>query len=108
MSLVSQIGPRPNLLGHESAGEHMRLEIEQPILTNTDIERIRHIEAHTNGAFRTRTLDICYPATEGAAGMVAALTALCQEAEKAVDMGYNILILSDRSIDIDHISYNFV
>jgi len=104
MSLVSQIGPRPNLLGHESAGEHMRLEIDQPILTNTDIERIRHIEAHTGGAFRTRTLDICYPAVNGAAGMESALAALCQEAEQAVSKGYNILILSDRSIDIDHIA----
>jgi glutamate synthase (NADPH/NADH) large chain len=104
MSLVSLIGPRPNLLGHESAGEHMRLEVSQPILTNTDIERIRHIEDHTAGAFRTRTLDICYPATEGAEGMEAALDAVCQRAEQSVSEGFNILILSDRGTDIDHIA----
>ena len=104
MSLVSLIGPRPNLLGHESAGEHMRLEVSQPILTNTDIERIRHIEDHTAGAFQTRTIDICYPAKQSADGMKAALEAICQQAEQAVGDGFNILILSDRGVDVDHIA----
>jgi len=104
MSLVSLIGPRPNLLGHESASEHMRLEVSQPILTNTDIGRIRHIEDHTGGAFRTRTLDICYPAVQGADGMQAAVDAVCDRAEQAVTEGYNILILSDRAVDVDHIA----
>ena len=36
MSLVSIVGPRPNLLGHH-AGNHYRLEVSQPILTNTDL-----------------------------------------------------------------------
>jgi glutamate synthase (NADPH/NADH) large chain len=103
MSLVSLIGPRPNLLGHESAGEHKRLEVKQPVLTNTDIERIRHIEDHTGGAFRTRTLDICYPAENGADGMQAALADLCQAAEQAVHDGYNILILSDRQVNADRL-----
>jgi glutamate synthase (NADPH/NADH) large chain len=104
MSLVSLIGPRPNLLGHESAGDHMRLEVSQPVLSNTDIERIRHIEDHTDGAFKTKTLKICYPAANGADGMQAALSAVCKQAEQAVGEGYNILILSDRSMDIDHIA----
>ena len=98
MSLVSLIGPRPNLLGLHSGGEHMRLEVSQPILTNKDLERIRSIEKTTDGAFRTRTLDICYAAGQGAAGMEAALTALCAAAEKAVREGFNILILSDRGV----------
>ncbi len=98
MSLVSLIGPRPNLLGMDNAGTHMRLEVEQPVLTNEDIERIRGIHAYTNGAFRTRTVDICYPAEQGAAGMEAALELLCREAGQAVGEGYNILILSDRGM----------
>ena len=40
MSLVSMIGPRPNLLGHH-AGTHYRLEVSHPILTNTDLEKVR-------------------------------------------------------------------
>ncbi|KFI22740.1 glutamate synthase large subunit [Nitrosococcus oceani] len=105
MSLVSLIGPRPNLLGHHhQAGAHKRLEVSQPVLTNTDLERIRRIEDHTGGAFHTHTLTICYPVTEGAAGMEAALGKLCRSAEQAVHKGYNILILSDRGVDIDHVA----
>ena len=36
--------------------------------------------------------------------MESALETLCQQAEQAVSKGYNILILSDRNIDIDHIA----
>ena len=103
MSLVSLIGPRPNLLGLHSGGEHMRLEVSQPILTNKDLERVRGIEKATDGAFRTRTLDICYAADLGAAGMQPALTALCEAAEQAVREGDNILILSDRSVSAQRI-----
>ncbi|HHZ87993.1 MAG TPA: glutamate synthase large subunit, partial [Chromatiaceae bacterium] len=104
MSLVSLIGPRPNLLGHDTSGSNMRLEVSQPVLTNEDIDRIRHIEDHSKGAFRTKTLDICYPADNGADGMQPAIDALCSSAEKLVGEGYNILILSDRNVDADHIA----
>jgi len=102
MSLVSLIGPRPNLLGLTEAGRHMRLEVKQPVLTNEDLERVRHIEDNTSGAFRTHTLDITYPADEGAAGMASALERLCMEAEDAVRQDYNILILSDRHMNRDY------
>ncbi|MCC6207982.1 MAG: glutamate synthase large subunit, partial [Gammaproteobacteria bacterium] len=104
MSLVSLIGPRPNLLDLDNAGTHMRLEVHQPVLTNDDLERIRAIHEHTDGAFRTRTLDICYDAAHGAAGMEAALTRLCGEAKQAVEQHYNILILSDRAMGRRHIA----
>ncbi len=68
MSLVSMIGPRPNLLGHH-AGAHKRLEVAQPILTNADLEKIRSIAELAGGAFRTATLDATWPAAEGAAGL---------------------------------------
>ncbi len=104
MSLVSLIGPRPNLLGLESTGEHMRLEVYQPVLNNADIERIRHIQDHTNGAFCTKTLSICYPYTEGAGGMEAALKSVCAQAQAAVEDGHNILILSDRGMNTDNVA----
>jgi glutamate synthase (NADPH) large chain len=103
MSLVCMIGPRPNLLGINEAGKHWRLETPQPVLTNQDLERIRHIEYSAGAAFRTRTLDMVYPATEGAEGMGPALDRLCEQAEQAVLAGYNILILSDRNTNLDHI-----
>jgi glutamate synthase (NADPH/NADH) large chain len=104
MSLVSLIGPRPNLLNMADAGDHMRLEVSQPVLTNEDLERIRHIEDNTGGAFKTKTLDIVYPVINGVEGMKPALTSLCEKAEQKVREGYNILILSDRRVDADNVA----
>ncbi len=98
MSLLNLIGPRPNLLGREETGSGMRLEAPQPVLSNEALERIRGIESQTDGAFRTKTLDMTYPAEDGATGMKAALDALCQAATGAVNDHFNILILSDRNV----------
>ncbi|RKZ79185.1 MAG: glutamate synthase large subunit, partial [Candidatus Parabeggiatoa sp. nov. 1] len=103
MSLVSLIGPRPNLLGFKE-DLHKRLEVHQPILTNTDLEKIRQIDNHTGGAFRTKTLSMCYAAELGASGMAAALTQLCNQAEEAVLADNNILILSDRDTDANRMA----
>src|SRR3984893_1528524 len=101
MSLVSMIGPRPNLLGHE-AGSHYRLEVAQPILTDGDLKKIHAIETLV-GAFRTDTLDATWPASEGADGLTPALDRLCREATEAVLARHNILILSDRAISAERV-----
>ncbi len=102
MSLVSMIGPRPNLLGRD-AGTHYRLEVAQPILTNADLAKIRGIQSLAGDAFRTQTLDATWPASEGAAGLAPALERLCREATDAVLEGYNILVLSDRGVSAERI-----
>ncbi len=102
MSLVSMIGPRPNLLGHH-AGNHYRLEVSQPILTNADLEKIHDIENLAGGAFRTRTIDTTWPASEGSVGMERAIERICREATEAVLDNQNILILSDRAASADRI-----
>jgi len=98
MSLVSLIGPRPNLFDLEGLSEHKRLEVRQPILTNHDLEKIREIGEIGDNQFMTMTLDITYNVNKGAEGMRGALNALCEKAEKAVKNGYNIIVLSDRQI----------
>jgi glutamate synthase (NADPH/NADH) large chain len=103
MSLVSMIGPRPNLLGHH-AGNHKRLEVSQPVLTNGDLEKIRSISELVDGAFRTATIDITWPAAAGAVGLEAALQRMCWEATEAVLADINILILSDRAVGPDRIA----
>jgi glutamate synthase (NADPH/NADH) large chain len=102
MSLVSFIGPRPNIFDLEGNSRRKRLEVRQPILTNEDLEKIRCI-GHLEERFDTRTLDITYPADKGAEGMDDALTRLCERAEAAVKGGYNIIILSDRMVGPDRI-----
>ena len=98
MSLVSFIGPRPNLLGIDVTQPPMRLEAQQPILTPENMEKIRHVELFSGGAFKSLELDICYPVAWGANGMEAALASLAAHAEDAIRQGYNIIILSDRSV----------
>ena len=83
MSLVSFIGPRPNIFDLDGASRRKRLEVRQPILTNGDLEKIRSI-GHVEDRFDTKTLDITYAREHGAAGMAGALERLCERAEAAV------------------------
>jgi glutamate synthase (NADPH/NADH) large chain len=102
MSLVSFIGPRPNLFDLEGTARRKRLEVRQPILTNDDLEKIRCI-GHFEDSFDTKTLDITYAVERGAEGMEEALRRLCERAEAAVHGRYNIISLSDRMVGPDRI-----
>ncbi|MGO4559839.1 glutamate synthase large subunit [Rhizobiales bacterium 3FA27D7] len=103
MSLVSFIGPRPNIFDLVGTSRKKRLEVRQPILTNGDLEKIRSI-GHTEDRFDTKTIDITYAVAEGVSGMAGAVERLCDRAEAAVAGGYNIIILSDRQIGPDRIA----
>jgi glutamate synthase (NADPH/NADH) large chain len=103
MSLVSMIGPRPNLLGMH-AGNHKRLEVSQPILTNADLEKVRAIDTVLDASFKTATIDTTWPAVEGVDGLEKALDRICREAVDALLISEkNMLILSDRAVSADRI-----
>ncbi|MDB5615931.1 glutamate synthase large subunit [Tardiphaga sp.] len=104
MSLVSIIGPRPNLfdLKGGTAGTQ-RLEVRQPILTDADLEKIRSISDVAESHFVSRTLDTTFHAGFGASGLEQVLDELCARAEAAVREGVNIIILSDRMAGSDRI-----
>ena len=103
MSLVSIIGPRPNLFDLEGTSKTKRLEVHQPILTNANLEKIRAIAEVGHDHFKSITLDTTWPAETGAAGMEDAIAALCGHADAAVRDGVNIIILSDRRAGADRI-----
>src|ERR1700761_5769820 len=103
MSLVSIIGPRPNLFDLEGVAASKRLEVRQPILTDADLEKIRSISDVADTHFKSRTLDTTFHAGFGAAGMEQVLDELCARAEAAVREGVNIIILSDRMTGSDRI-----
>ena len=104
MSLVSFIGPRPNILDLEGTSKVKRLEVTQPILTNEDLERIRQIGEVKDNHFASITIDITYAVDKGPSGMAPAVDVICAEAEEAVrSKGYNIIILSDRRTGPDRI-----
>ncbi len=102
MSLVSFIGPRPNIFDLAGSASRKRLEVRQPILTNDDLEKIRCIGFLEDG-FDTKSLDITYATDRGAEGMEAMLERLCERAEDAVKGGYNIICLSDRMVGPDRV-----
>ncbi|MDC8757984.1 glutamate synthase-related protein [Janthinobacterium fluminis] len=104
MSLVSFIGPKPNLLDTNNVNPPMRLEVAQPVLGFDDMARLRNISLHTGGKFKAYELNICYPLAWGKEGVEACLASLCAEAVDAVKSGHNILIVSDRTICADQVA----
>src|SRR6188768_2921824 len=104
MSLVSFIGPKPNLLDINQVNPPMRLEVSQPILDFADMEKVRDIGKYTQGKFKSATLDITYPVAWGEEGVEAKLASLCAEAVDAIKGGHNILVLSDRAVSADKIA----
>jgi glutamate synthase domain-containing protein 2/glutamate synthase domain-containing protein 1/glutamate synthase domain-containing protein 3 len=99
MSLVSFIGPKPNLLDINAVNPPMRLEVSQPVLDFDDMARLRNIEKTTGGKFKPYEVDITYPAAWGHEGVEARLASLCAEAVEAIQTGHNILIITDRKMD---------
>jgi len=104
MSLVSFIGPKPNLLDINQVNPPMRMEVAQPILNFADMAKLRNIEVHTKGKFRSYTLDITYPLAWGHEGVEAKLASLCAEAVDAIKSGKNILIVSDRAVGPEQVA----
>ena len=104
MSLVSFIGPKPNLLDINAVNPPMRLEVSQPVLDFDAMARLRQIEKHTKGKFKSYELDITYPLAWGDEGVEAKLASLCAECVDAIKSGHNILIISDRKIGADHVA----
>ena len=98
MSLVNFIGPRPNLLDINQTNPPLRIEISQPILGFEDMAKIKNIDVHTSGKFKSFTLDISYPVSWGSEGVEAKLSSLCADAVDAVKDGFNIIIISDKNV----------
>jgi glutamate synthase (NADPH/NADH) large chain len=108
MSLVTFIGPKPNLLAVDETKPTIRLETNQPVLTLDELEQLKRISTFTKDAYKSLVLDITYDVKglkkDDAYGMKKAIDTLRQDAHKAVKDGYNILILSDRNQSKDRIA----
>ncbi|MDE1921506.1 MAG: glutamate synthase large subunit [Candidatus Omnitrophica bacterium] len=88
------LGPESNLL--EEGPQHChRLWIQHPVVTNEELEKIRHIRHST---LKALTLPTVFDKKDGCAGMEKAFKALCAHADRAIKEGTSILVLSDRDI----------
>ncbi|NJJ41906.1 glutamate synthase large subunit [Paenibacillus apii] len=94
-STTTTIGPERNLLNPEPESCR-QIALETPILSNEDFAKIRHVR---RAGFKSMTIPILFPAELGAEGLRTALDRLSEAADRVIDKGHNILILSDRGVD---------
>lgn len=101
MSLENYIGKQRNLL--EETPEHSRqLRLVRPILSNEDIKKLRTANFED---FKVAAVSLCFTATAANTDSAdfettlnKALQNICREAERKIDAGANLILLSDRDI----------
>jgi glutamate synthase domain-containing protein 2/glutamate synthase domain-containing protein 1/glutamate synthase domain-containing protein 3 len=94
MSLTTRLGAKGRLL-FLGKDDSFQIEIDQPILTNEDIDRLRNANEPELAAV---TIDATWPLAEGPAGMQAAIERICTEADEALAEGATMLIISDHEL----------
>jgi glutamate synthase (NADPH/NADH) large chain len=99
MSLECYVGPEGNLL--ETTPKHAeRLRLRQPILTNEELAGLKSLDLR---GWRTLTVDTTFARSDVPGGVRRAIDRICAEAERAIDEGYSLLVLSDRAIAADRV-----
>lgn len=98
MSLASFVGNNGNLLD-ESPDHCHTVALKHPVLTSTELEKLRSIDT---GIFQAKTLQTYFRADGKPGSLQRGLERLCRYAEDAVHDGFEVLILCDRAVDSDH------
>ncbi len=75
-----------------------KLRIQNPVISNADLEKIRTINIES---FKAETIHMLYPKSQGLNGLEDALEDIIKQVEKAVERKTNIIILSDRGVNKD-------
>lgn len=96
MSLESYVGPEGNLLEMKAEQCH-RILLPNPLLTIPEMNAMKNL-AKAYPEWCSRTIDITFPKSESLLGYQACLERICLDAEKAVDEGIKVIILSDRAV----------
>jgi hypothetical protein len=81
----------------------MRLEVSQPVLDFADMAKLRDIERHTNGKFKSATIDITYPLA-GAVKAWKPSWPRCARRRWTPSRAANILIISDRAVSATQVA----
>ena len=88
------LGAEGNLLDETPEQAH-RLKLAHPVITNEELEKVRHVN---QGNLKATTLSTVFKKSEGAEGLAEALEELFVNADEAIEKGHSILILSDREL----------
>jgi glutamate synthase (NADPH/NADH) large chain len=100
MSLAGFMGNNGNLLDESPMQCHC-VGIKHPILTNPELEKVRSIDT---GVFQSKTLQTYFRASGEPGALEKALDRLCRYAVDAVEDGFQVLVLSDRALDSEHVA----
>ena len=100
MSLTTIIGGNGNLLEDDKNFAHS-IKLEHPILNNEQLEKLRSVDT---GKFQSKTIYTYFKADEKEGSLKKALDRICRYAMDAVEDGFEVIILSDRSLDSQHAS----
>ncbi len=96
MSLSLYIGCQETNLLEPSPDLCKMVKLTSPVINNRDLDILRHLGYK---GFRTLTLPTLFDAAGQTKSMEQALAKICRDSEKAVDDGYNYIILSDRGVN---------
>ncbi|NLX20380.1 MAG: glutamate synthase subunit alpha [Phycisphaerae bacterium] len=94
-SNITNLGAEGDLF-QETPGHCQQLRLEQPILSNQELQKLRQLDVE---GLRSVTLPTVFRVTEGEEALSQALEELCASASQAITDGATILILSDRTAD---------
>ena len=98
MSLATFVGSQGSLLIEDPMASHC-LALKHPILTNHELEKVRSIDT---GIFQAKTLQCYFRADGKEDSLKRGLDRLCRYAVDAVEDGFEVIVLTDRSIDSEH------
>jgi glutamate synthase (ferredoxin) len=94
-STETMVGSRGNLLDPRPESCAL-IKLKQPILTNEELEKLRHVN---RPGFKAATLPVLFPVAGGVKNLESAMEKLFAAADKTIAGGANILILSDCGVD---------
>ena len=98
MSIDMSLGHKPNIFSLPNENSSLRLELNQPIIKNEEIQALISIEKNTKGRLKSSVIDILFKNSNKGNELQNGLDRICYEAKNQILEGSNILILSDRKI----------
>ena len=72
-----------------------KLLIQNPVISNEDLDKIKHLE---HGDFKAVSVPVLYEIHKGVNGLEKSLLKIIEDIERQIDSGANIIILSDRGV----------
>lgn len=100
MSLTTVIGGKGNMLSEDKSFAHS-ITLKHPILNNAQLEKLRSIDT---GSFQAKTIQTYFKADGKSGSLKRGIDRICRYAMDAIEDGFDVLILSDRAIDSDHVA----